>query len=185
MLEDVFADIKDRMQKTHDTAARDFSHIRTGRATPALLDRVHAEAYGQPMPVKQLATIAVPQPRMIVIQPFDKGNLTLIEKAIQASDLGINPRNDGKNIFLDIPPLTEERRKELVKQMKKIGEEMKVAIRNVRRDGKDEIELLKEEKEISEDDMKKGLDELQKITDDFTKQIEELMKGKEKEIMEF
>lgn len=185
MLEEVFADIKDRMQKTLDTAARDFSHIRTGRATPALVDRVHAEAYGQPMPLKQLATIAVPQPRMLVIQPFDKGNLTLIEKAIQASDLGINPRNDGKNIFLDIPALTEERRKELVKQMKKIGEEMKVAIRNVRRDGKDEIELMKEEKEISEDDMKKGLDELQKITDDFIGKIDEAMKSKEKEIMEF
>ena len=185
MLDQVYADLKERMQKTVDAAGREFARIRTGRATPALLDRISIQAYGSQMPLNQVATISVPQPRMLVVQPFDKNNLVLIEKAIQTSDLGIMPRNDGKNVFIDIPPLTEERRIELVKQMKKTGEEMKVAVRNIRRDGKDEVELLKEEKEISEDDMKRGLDQVQKLTDEATDKIDELMQSKEKEIMEF
>jgi ribosome recycling factor len=185
MLDDVYADVRARMDKTIEATKSDFSAIRTGRATPALLDRVSAEAYGSPMPINQLATISVPQPRLLVIQPFDKGNITLIEKAIQTSDLGINPRNDGKSIFLDIPPLTEERRTELVKQMKKVGEEMKVAIRSIRRDARDEVDLLEEEKEISEDDQKRGHDEIQKLHDEYIKKIEELMRKKESDIMEF
>lgn len=185
MLDDIYADARVRMDKTIEATKSDFSAIRTGRATPALLDRVSAEAYGASMPINQLATISVPQPRLLVIQPFDKGNITLIEKAIQTSDLGINPRNDGKSIFLDIPPLTEERRTELVKQMKKVGEEMKVAIRSIRRDARDEVDLLKEEKEISEDDQKRGHDEIQKLHDEYIKKIEELMRKKESDIMEF
>jgi ribosome recycling factor len=173
------------MEKTVDAAKGEFGTIRTGRATPALLDRITITAYGSQMPINQLATIAVPQPRLLVIQPFDKGNITLLEKAIQTSDLGINPRNDGKSIFLDIPPLTEERRTELVKQMKKIGEDMKVAIRNVRRDGRDEVDMLEDEKEISEDDKKRGHDEIQKLHDEFIKKLEEAMLKKEEDIMEF
>lgn len=185
MLDDVYSEIRGRMKKTLETTEREFASIRTGRASPAILDRITIEAYGQPMPIKQLATIAVPQPRTLLIQPFDKGNLTQIEKAIQASDLGIMPRNDGKNIFLDMPALTEERRKELVKSIKKIGEEMKVAIRNVRRDGKDEIEMMEEEKDITEDDLKRGLDKLQEITNESVARVDELIARKEKEIMEF
>ena len=185
MLDDVYSDVRARMKKTLDATAGEFGTIRTGRAAPSLLDRITAEAYGSRLPINQLATISVPQPRLLVVQPFDKGNVSLIEKAIQTSDLGINPRNDGKNIFLDIPPLTEERRTELVKQMKKIGEEMKVAIRNIRRDARDEVELLESEKEISEDDQKRANDEIQKIHDEYIAKIEELMKKKEDEVMEF
>lgn len=185
MLDDVFTDIRDRMKKTVDATDREFASIRTGRASPALLDRITVQVYGEHMPLKQLATISCPQARSLVISPFDKNNTAAIEKAIMASDLGITPRNDGKAIYLDMPPLTEERRKELVKTVKKISEEMKVAIRNVRRDGKDEIEMLEDEKEITEDDKKRGLEKLQEVTDEYIKSIDHHVDKKEKEIMEF
>lgn len=185
MLDDVFTDIRARMKKTVDATDREFASIRTGRASPNLLDRITVQVYGEQMPLKQLATISVPQARSLVISPFDKNNTAAIEKAIMASDLGITPRNDGKSIYLDMPPLTEERRKELVKTVKKISEEMKVAIRNVRRDGKDEIEMLEDEKEITEDDKKRGLEKLQEVTDEYIKSIDHHVEKKEKEIMEF
>jgi len=185
MLEDVFKEIRGNMDKTVEITLREFGKIRTGRATPALLDGISVEAYGSTLPLNQVATISVPLPRILKLQPFDKGNMGAIEKAIQKSDLGIMPRNDGHHITVEIPTLTEERREELAKVVRKKGEEMKVAIRNVRRDGKDEIEMLEEEKEISEDDRERGIKKLQEITDEFTKKIDELIEKKEKEIKEF
>lgn len=185
MLEDTFKDIRANMEKTIEITHREFGKIRTGRATPALLDGITVEAYGSNLPLNQVATISVPQPRILKLQPFDKGNLGTIEKAIQKSDLGIMPRNDGHHITVEIPTLTEERRDELAKVVRKKGEEMKVAIRNVRRDGKDEIEMLEEEKEISEDERERGIKKLQDITDEYTKKIDEMIEKKEKEIKEF
>lgn len=185
MVEEIFNDIVNRMHKTIETIDREFSHIRTGRATPALLDRIMVDAYSAKMPINQLATISIPQPRTIIVMPFDKSNLPKIEKAINASDLGINPNNDGKNIILEIPMLTEERRKDLAKVIHKKAEESKIAIRNIRREGKEKIEKMEEEKKITEDELKKNLDKLQKHTDDFIKKIDDIVVKKEKEIMSF
>lgn len=185
MLEEVYKDLKGRMEKTVETAAREFGRIRTGRATPALLDGITVEAYGGKMPLNQVSTISVPQPRILKLQPFDKNNMAAIERAIMTSDLGINPRSDGHTVIVEIPTLSEERRDELAKMVRKRGEEMKVAIRNVRRDGNDELKMLEEEKEISEDDLERGLKKVQEITDDYIKKIDELIEKKEKEIREF
>lgn len=177
----VYTTAKERMKKTQESLLRDFNTIRTGRATPSLLDRLVVTAYGTDMPINQVATVAVPDARMLTIQPYDKSNLGAIEKAILKSDLGINPVNDGVIIRLAFPPLNEERRKELVKTAKKLTEEAKVAVRNIRRDM---IDSIKKMKDATEDEVKKGQDEIQKITD---KSIEELTKAfaaKEKEIME-
>lgn len=185
MLDDLYADVRDRMEKTIDATKREFNRVRTGRATPELLDGINVEVYGADMKINQLATIAVPQPRTLTVTPFDKNNLSAIERAISTSELNITPRNDGSRIFLEIPALTEERRQELAKRIRKKGEEMKIAIRNVRRDGNDECKMYEQEKEISEDDCKRGLDKIQEITDEYTKKIDELIDAKEQEIMEF
>ncbi len=181
---DIFKDTEERMQKSIEAMKKDFIGIRTGRASPALLDTIKVNAYGQEMAIKQVATISVPEPRMIVIQPWDKSVIGEIEKAIQKSDLGINPVNDGKLIRLVFPPLTEERRKDLVKLVKKRAEEAKISIRNIRRDAIEYLKELEKEGEISEDDQHRGQDQIQKITDKFTKEIDRILSIKEKEIME-
>ncbi len=185
MLNGVYEDVKSRMDKTIEATSKEFGRVRTGRATPSLLEGISIKAYGDQLPVNQVATISIPQPRVIRIQPFDKANLGALEKAIQTSDLGVNPRNDGVTIIVELPSLSEERRQELAKIIQKKGEEMKIALRNIRRDGNDEIKMLEEEKEISEDDRDRGLKKIQDITDDFVKKIDELVSRKEKEIMEF
>ncbi len=185
MLDEVFEDLRARMEKTLDTAVKDFARVRTGRATPALLDGIAADAYGAKMPINQLATISAPQPRLLKLQPFDKSNLSLIEKAISSSELGIMPRNDGHNIFVEIPMLSEERREELAKGVRKKGEEMKVALRNLRRDGNDEIKMLEDEKEITEDDIDRGLKKIHEITDEYIAKIDDAVDKKEKELREF
>ncbi|WP_431735289.1 ribosome recycling factor [Cellulosispirillum alkaliphilum] len=172
------------MEKSLESLKRDFSRIRTGRATPALLDGVMVDYYGSPAPINQVANISVPDARMIFVQPWEKSMLQAIEKAIQTSDLGLNPQNDGNKISLPIPPLSEERRKDLYKNCKKIAEECKVAVRNVRRDGNEKLKKSEKNKEITQDEEKKGLEEIQKLTDKYIKNIDDLLANKEKEIME-
>ena len=181
---ELFEDTEDRMKKAIDSMRKDFLAIRTGRATPAVLEPIKISAYGQEMPIKQLATISVPEPRSIVIQPWDKSVLGDIEKAIQKSDLGINPTNDGKLLRLAFPPLTEERRKELVKQVKKRGEEGKIAVRNVRRDAMEMLKLMEKDGDISEDDEKRGQKEFEDLTKKIIEDIDKIVEAKEKEIME-
>ncbi|MCI6156696.1 MAG: ribosome recycling factor [Peptoniphilaceae bacterium] len=175
---------EERMEKTIRAYKDELSHIRAGRANPKLLDDITIEYYGTETPLNQVATVNVPEARMITIQPWDMNNLKAIEKAILASDLGITPSNDGKIIRLPFPPLTEERRKELVKEVKKREEEAKVAMRNVRRDAMDAIKKAEKEKEISEDDRYAKEADLQKLTDKVGKKIEEISEAKEKELME-
>jgi ribosome recycling factor len=182
--QELHEDTKSRMDKCLDSMKKDFLGIRTGRATPAILDPIRVTSYGQEVPIKQVASISVPEARMIVIQPWDKNVLGEIEKAIQKSDLGINPMNDGKLIRLVFPPLTEERRKELVKQVKKRGEECKVSIRNVRRDAIEYLKEMEKEKAISEDDLRLGQKEIQDLTDEYSEKVDKMLEGKEKEIME-
>ena len=171
------------MEKCLDALDRDYKAIRAGRANPAILDKIMVDYYGTATPVNQMAAISVPEPRMLMIQPWDASTLKEIEKAINTSDIGINPSNDGKVIRLLFPPLTEDRRKELVKDISKRGEEAKVAIRNVRRDAMDDIKKLKKDNEITEDDQKNGEKKLQDITDSYVKQAEEIEKKKEQEIL--
>ncbi len=185
MLDDVYKDIKKRMKKSVAKCEQELKGIRTGRASTALIEEIKVEYYGTPTPIKQLATLSVPEPRMVLIQPWDKGIINEIEKAIRNSGIGLSPSNDGNVIRVPFPPLTEERRRELVKIIKKIGEEYKIAIRNIRRDGNDEVKEMEKEKLISEDEARKALKEIQKITDEFIKAIDELIEKKEKEIMEF
>jgi ribosome recycling factor len=161
-----------------------FSAIRTGRATPALLSRVTFEYYGTQQPLKDMASISVPEPRLLVIQPFDKGAISAMEKAIQSSDVGITPSNDGNVIRLSFPPLTEERRRELIKVVKERAEEARVAVRNVRRHSKEEIERLEREHSISEDELRRGEKELQKLTDQFVAEVDDVLGHKEKELLE-
>lgn len=182
-METVFSKTNERMEKCLDSLERDYKAVRAGRANPAVLDRISVDYYGTPTPINQMAAISVPEPRMLMIQPWDASTLKEIEKAINTSDIGINPSNDGKVIRLVFPALTEERRKELVKDVAKRAEEAKVAIRNVRRDAMDDIKKLKKNNEITEDDLKDGEKKLQDITDNFVKQIEEMEKKKEKEIL--
>ncbi|HEX2052120.1 MAG TPA: ribosome recycling factor [Actinomycetota bacterium] len=172
------------MKKAVAATQEEFGHIRTGRASPHLLDRIEIDYYGVRTPLNQIAGIAVPEARMIVITPYDKSTLTAIEKAIQASDLGVNPSNDGTIIRLVFPPLTEERRRQLIKQVKERAEEGKVAVRNVRRHSKDEMERMKKEGDISEDDLKRSEKELQKLTDHFVDEIDKMFSHKEKELLE-
>jgi ribosome recycling factor len=173
-----------RMQKAIDSLKKDLLRIRTGRATPALLDGISVDYYGSPMPINQVANISVPDARMIVVQPWEKTMLKEIERAIQTSDLGLNPQNDGNLIRLPLPPLSEERRKDLFKNCKKIGEESKVGIRNIRRDSNEKLKKAEKDKEITQDDAKKAQDEIQKVTDKFIKTVDDLLVQKEKEIME-
>ena len=175
---------KEKMSKTLSVLKEELNTVRAGRANAALLDQIVVDYYGSPTPVKNLANIQVPDPRSLTIIPFDPKSLKNIEKAIQMSNIGINPTNDGKNIRLAIPPLTEERRKELTKQIKKMGEESKVAVRNCRREANDQIKKAEKAGDLTEDDVKKDLDEIQKLTDKCMKDIDEIIAGKEKELME-
>lgn len=168
------------MEKTVKALGDEFNTIRTGRASASLFDRVMVQYYGNPTPLNQVANISIPEARLIVVQPFDKNSLGDIEKAILSSDLGLNPSNDGKVIRIAIPPLTEERRKDLVKQAKNIAETSRVSIRNLRRDANDAIK----KGDFPEDEQKKGTEEIQKLTDDYIKKINDILSAKEKEIME-
>ncbi|MBF8251301.1 MAG: frr [Deltaproteobacteria bacterium] len=184
MLNDAYKDIKSKMDGAIASLKREFGTLRAGRASLAVLDTITVDYYGVPTPLSQVASLAVPESRLIVIQPWESKILPDIEKAIMKSDLGLMPTNDGKLIRLAFPPLTEERRKELVKVAKRVAEEAKVAIRNIRRDGNDFIKDLEKEKEISEDDLKKGQEEVQKITDSYIAKVDDILTHKEKEIME-
>jgi ribosome recycling factor len=172
------------MQKAVEATRREFSAIRTGRATPALLERITVEYYGVPTPIPQLATISVPEPRLLVVQPWDKRIIKDVERAILKSDLGLVPSSDGTVIRIPIPPLTEERRKELVRVARKHAEDGRVAIRNIRREAKEMIENLEDEGEISEDEARRALEELQKLTDQHIQEIERHLSKKEQEILE-
>ena len=179
-----YAEYTDRMQKTLDVMQSNFAAVRAGRANAAVLDQIRVDYYGTPTPINQIASIASPDPRTLTIQPWDSGTMKLIEKAIQASDLGINPQNDGRVIRLAFPQLTEERRKELIKQVRKYGEESKTAIRNIRRDAMDAFKKQQKKSEITEDDQKSLEEDLQKLTDKRCKDIDELCAKKEKELSE-
>lgn len=181
---DALAQAKVRMEKAVEDFRKDLAGVRTGRANVALLDSVRVDYHGTPMPINQLGTLNVPDATMIVISPWDSGAVASIEKAIRTSDLGLNPANDGKVVRVPIPPLTEDRRKELVKHIHKVLENHRTAVRNVRRDLKEAIEKLEKEKKISEDDRKRSLDELEKLTHSETKKIEDLSAAKEKEVLE-
>ncbi len=184
MLEDVLAEMKLAMDKSIEALKKDLKRIRTGRASLALLDGMTPNYYGTPTPLNQLATLSIPEPRQIAIQPWDSQAVPEIEKAILKSDLGLNPSNDGKVIRVVLPPLTSERRKELVKLVKKMGEEFKVQIRNHRRDTNEILKDFKKEKEISEDDLHKAQERVQKNTDDYITKVDLVTTEKESEIME-
>jgi len=184
MIEDIYKDTVERMQKTVDATKQHFSAVRTGRASTALLDQITVDYYGTPTPLVQLAGISIPEPRLIAIQPYDKTAMQDIEKAISLSELGLTPTNDGNMIRIPIPPLTEERRIELVKVIHKMSEEGRVAIRNIRKDANHHIDMLKDEGHISEDDLKIAHDNIQDDTNKFIKLVDETMEAKEKEIME-
>ena len=181
-LEKRINEIEEKMKKTIDATVREFSEIRTGRANPSLVEGIMVEYYGTRTPLKQLAGISVPEPRLISIQPWDPSSVSDIEKAILKSQLGVNPVNDGKIIKVPIPSLTRERCEELKKVLHKIAEQGRVSIRTVRRDGIDSIKKMEDSKEISEDDRFKGQEQIQKSTEKYTKKIEELLEGKEKEL---
>jgi ribosome recycling factor len=181
---DALAQARTRMEKAVEDFRRELGGIRTGRANVTLLDHVRVDYHGTQMPINQLGTVTVPDPMMLVISPWDPGAVPLIDKAIRTSDLGINPANDGKVIRLPVPPLTEERRKDLVKHLHKVLENHRTAVRNVRRDIKEAIEHLEKEKKVSEDERKRSVEELDKITHSETKKIEDLSAAKEKEILE-
>ncbi len=183
-MKSVIQDAEVRMKKSVAALVADFNTVRTGRASAALFDKIKVDYYGQPTPLSQVATISIPEARLVVIQPWDKGVLTEIEKAIQKSELSVNPNNDGKVLRINIPPLTEERRKELVKVAKNIAEQSRVAIRNIRRDANDDLKKLEKDHKITEDDEKRGTDEIQKLTDTYIKEINTLLDNKDKEIME-
>ncbi len=172
------------MDKTVESLKRDFSRVRTGRASPSLLEGVMVDYYGSPMPINQVANVSVPEARMLVIQPWEKTMIGPIEKAIQSSDLGLNPQNDGNLIRLPIPALSEERRKELVKTSKKMSEDAKIAVRNIRRDSNEKLKKAEKDKDITQDMQKKGMEDIQKLTDDYIANIDELLSLKEKEILE-
>lgn len=177
-------DAEKRMQKVIETFKKELLRIRTGRASPAILEGITVDYYGTQVPINQVANISVPDARLIVIQPWDKSMIPAIEKAIQASDLGLNPQSDGNITRLPIPPLSEERRKEIFKNCKKHGEESKVAIRNIRRDANEKLKKELKDKVITEDEEKKGVDEIQKLTDRYVKMVDDILSQKEKEIMQ-
>jgi ribosome recycling factor len=185
MLDSIYEETSDSMKKSIDNLERELNRMRTGRASLSILDAILVDYYGTMTPLNQMATLAVPESRLITIQPWDVSMIKEIEKTILKSDLGLTPSNDGKIIRIAIPPLTEERRKELVKVVHKMCEDHKVAVRNARRDANDLLKSLKKDGEISEDDAFKGQDQIQKITDEHVKLIDECYKNKEKEILEF
>jgi len=183
-VDDMIANAQTRMDKSVEHARNEFNTVRTGRASASLLDRIDVDYYGTKTPLKQLATIGVPEPRMLTIQPFDPGSIKTIEKAIQESDLGLTPSDDGKIIRLPIPQLTEERRKDLVKIVRGLAEEHRVAVREIRRDAVKHLKELVEGGTVGADDERRAEQQVQKLTDDHTKQIDELLKHKEAEVME-
>lgn len=185
MIEDVKQEAKDLMDKAIESLKRDFNRVRTGRASITLLDGIRADYYGQATPLSQMASLSAPEPRLLMIQPWDPKSLEAIEKAILKSDLGLTPQNDGRVVRLSIPALTQERRKELAKVVRKMGEETKVAVRNARREANEMLKEYKTEGEISEDDSRRGQTEVQKLTDDFIAKVDGLLAEKEKEILEF
>jgi len=182
MISDLLNEAEQKMDQAVEHVASEFGTVRTGRANPQILHRINVEYYGSPTPLQQLASIAVPEPRLLVVQPFDKSTVTDIERAIQQADLGLNPTNDGSVIRIAFPPLTEERRKELIRVARNMAEEGKVSVRNVRRTSKTDMEEL--HGEISDDDIRRGEDELQKLTDRFTERIDKLLANKEDELLE-
>lgn len=182
-MKEVLNNAKERMEKTLKVLESDFAAIRAGRANPAVLDRIMVDYYGTPTPIQQMAAVSVQDARVLVIQPWDKSSLKSIEKAIQASDLGINPANDGTVIRLAFPQLTEERRKELGKDIKKLGEDAKVAVRAIRRDSNDKIKNMKKNSELTEDDVKLFDKDIQKLTDKYIENVDSMVAVKEKEIM--
>ena len=184
MIEDFVSNAEQRMDKSVEATHEHFNSVRTGRATPALLDRITIDYYGTPTPLKNLATINAPEPRMLTIQPFDPSSIKQIEKTIQESDLGLTPSNDGKLIRLPIPQLTEERRKELVKVVRNMAEEHKVAVREIRRDAMRHLKELVDKGEVGADEEHRAEDHVQKLTDEHVNEIDELLKRKEAEIME-
>jgi ribosome recycling factor len=184
-LKETYVQLKTRMDKAVEDFRREMSSTRTGRANVHMLDTVSVDYYGSMMPLNQIATVHAPEPQLITVQPFDPSALANIEKAIRTADLGLNPMNDGKIIRVPVPPLTEERRKEMVKHLHRILEEHRTAVRNIRRDGNDAIKKAMKDKKITEDDEKRALEEIQKLTDDEIKKMEEMSKNKEKEVLEF
>ena len=182
-LKGMFTEVKGRMDGAIERVRRDMANVRTGRATVGLLDSVHVEAYGSKMPINQVATLSVPEPAMIIAQPFDPSLMGAIEKAIRASDLGLNPANDGKVVRIPIPALTDDRRKELSRHVHKQAEEGRNAVRLVRRDGNERLKKLLKDHKISEDDERKGLEQVQKITDEHIKLIDDLQKKKDAELL--
>ncbi|MEW9081076.1 ribosome recycling factor [Caldanaerobacter subterraneus] len=183
-MSDYLKDSEERMKKTLNVLKSELAAIRAGRANPALLDRITVNYYGTPTPLNRLATITVPEPRVLVVQPWDVSQIGEIEKAIQKSDLGINPVSDGKVLRLVLPELTEERRKELVKLVHKKAEEARIAVRQIRRDANDLVKKMEKDGEISEDERKRREEEIQKLTDKYIKEIDKMVEAKEKEIME-
>ncbi len=182
MITELLEDAGHKMEMAVEHVANEFSTVRTGRANPQLLHRIHVEYYGSPTPLQQLASISVPEPRLLVVQPFDKSSLGNVEKALQQSDLGLNPTNDGNVIRIAFPPLTEERRRDLIKVVRNMAEEGRVAVRNIRRHTKTDMEAL--HGEISDDDIRRGEDELQKLTDRYVERIDALLSNKEEELLE-
>jgi ribosome recycling factor len=182
-LKGMFSEVKTRMDAALDRVRREMSNVRTGRATVGLLDNVHVDAYGARMPINQVATLSVPEPAMIIAQPFDPSLMGAIEKAIRSSDLGLNPANDGKVVRVPIPALTDDRRKELSRHVHKQAEEGRNVVRQVRRDANERLKKLLKDHKISEDDERKGLDQIQKVTDDHVKMIDELQKKKDQDLL--
>lgn len=184
MSDAVFQDCEEKMQNAIEAMRREFAKLRTGKATPALLEGLRVDAYGSQTPINQVGTVGAPEPRLLVVQPWDKGLIGAIEKAIQSSDLGLNPMNDGQVVRVPIPVLTEERRKDLVKICKGYGEDGRVAVRNARRDANDSLKKGQKAGDLTEDDEKRGHDKVQTLTDKFVKEIDDLVGTKEQEILE-
>jgi ribosome recycling factor len=183
-MNELIKNTEEKMNKTVGVLERDYKAIRAGRANASVLDRITVDYYGAPTPIEQMAAVSVPEPRVLMIQPWDASTLKTIEKAILTSDIGINPQNDGRVIRLSFPPLTEERRKEIVKEVKKVSEDSKVAVRNTRRDAIEKLKALKKANTITEDDVANGEKKIQNLTDKYCKEIDELAATKEKEILE-
>jgi ribosome recycling factor len=183
-LKDVYVQLKTRMEKAVEDFRKEMAATRTGRASVHMLDSVSVDYYGSQMPLNQIAQVHAPEPQLITVQPFDPTSLPAIEKAIRSADIGLNPMNDGKIIRVPVPPLTEERRRDMVKHLHKVLEDHRTAVRNIRRDGNDAIRKAMKDKKITEDDEKRALDEIQKLTDDEIKKMEDMSKAKEKEVLE-
>ncbi len=183
-MKQIFATAEEKMNKSLNNLSQEFAAIRAGRANPAVLDKLSVDYYGSPTPINQVAAISVPEPRTLMVAPWDKSMLGMIEKAILVSDIGINPQNDGASLRLNFPPMTEERRRDLTKDIGKMAEDCKVAIRSIRRDAMDKLKDMKKKSEITEDDQKNGEKKMQDITDKFVKDIDKMAEAKQKEIME-